>query len=394
MQAELRFDWRWAIGQLGLFRGRTLRTVLGLAIAVALLVGVVSFYRGYEASLRRGIDQLGFEVLVTAPGCPYEAATMLLRGGRIPMYLDESIAEAIAAHPDVERHARLFLQAVPAEKERTLLVLGVDERYVEMKPWLELTTGTWLGAGERAEAVLGFNAASELETSAGGTISLPGWPDAIDVAGTLARTGTQDDGTVFLPLRFAQRVFGRKDRLTGIGLKVRDTDRLAELLESLHELPSVQVVVLSHAQTVILSFAGTLRRLLGAVGVLAALVAALLLLNTLSMSLLERRRELALLRALGARGVFLFRILLFETAFVSLLGGVLGIALAFVGARLVDRTLRRTLPFTPEGPLFEIGATTVLAACLLAVVGGLLCAAIPAWKASRVAPFRSLREGV
>ena len=90
-------------------------TAIGIGGAVAILVCILGFYRGYRASLDESIRQMGFHVLVTAKGCPYEAATLILRGGQIPMYIDEQIYRQVASHPDVEFISKLFLQTLPDE---------------------------------------------------------------------------------------------------------------------------------------------------------------------------------------------------------------------------------------------------------------------------------------
>ena len=62
-------------------RTRSILTVLGIAMAGWVLVSLFGFNKGYETSLNRDIDNLGFQMLVIAKGCPYEAATLMLKGG-------------------------------------------------------------------------------------------------------------------------------------------------------------------------------------------------------------------------------------------------------------------------------------------------------------------------
>ncbi len=63
---------------------RSVLTVLGIALAAWVLVSLFGFNKGYETSLNRDIDNLGFQMLVIAKGCPYEAATLMLKGGTGP----------------------------------------------------------------------------------------------------------------------------------------------------------------------------------------------------------------------------------------------------------------------------------------------------------------------
>jgi len=62
-------------------RIRSFLTIGGVAIAVAVLVSLLGFNVGYQKALTNDIDRMGYQVLVTAKGCPYEAETLMLKGG-------------------------------------------------------------------------------------------------------------------------------------------------------------------------------------------------------------------------------------------------------------------------------------------------------------------------
>lgn len=390
LRASLRFHLRWCLSNLALRPGRNLLAAAGIAIALAIFLGSEGFQTGYQRSLNRSIEQLGFEVLVTAKGCPYEAATLFLRGGSIPMYLDESLCRAISEDPAVKASSRLFLQTVEGRRGVYQFVLGVEDSFRAMKPWLELQVGRWMDSAED-EVVLGYNVATELAIAPGDTWSPAGLHSSFRVVGILDRTGTQDDGTVFLPLERAQRLFDRKNKVTGVGVKVQDVDMLPDYLTRVYELPGVQVVTLSQTRGVLLNLVGTARKLLSALGLLALLISALSLVNTLLMSLMERRREMAVLRAIGAPARVLLISLLLEAQLLCLAGAALGVALIFAGSGLVDAFLRWTLPFAPPGALVVLNGGSVASAFLVAAALGLLAAAYPAFVSAMVRPIHALR---
>src|SRR5512136_3135194 len=80
---------------------RSLLTLFGIAMAAWVLVSLFGFNRGYEASLNKDIDNLGFQMLVVAKGCPYEAATLMLKGGTGLKYMNESLVRDITKEPEV-----------------------------------------------------------------------------------------------------------------------------------------------------------------------------------------------------------------------------------------------------------------------------------------------------
>ena len=93
-------------------RVRSLLTLVGIALSAWVLVSLLGFNHGYEASLNKDIDNMGFQLMVMAKGCPYEAATMMLKGGTGLKYMKESIMEDVAKEPEVEKTTPILMSAV------------------------------------------------------------------------------------------------------------------------------------------------------------------------------------------------------------------------------------------------------------------------------------------
>ncbi len=70
---------------------RSLLTLVGIALSAWVLVSLLGFNHGFETALNKDIDNMGFQMMVMAKGCPYEAATMMLKGGTGLKYMDQSI---------------------------------------------------------------------------------------------------------------------------------------------------------------------------------------------------------------------------------------------------------------------------------------------------------------
>ena len=80
---------------------RSLLTLVGIALSSWVLVSLLGFNRGYESALNRDIDNMGYQIMVMAKGCPYEAATLMLKGGTGLRYMKESVMEEIAREPEI-----------------------------------------------------------------------------------------------------------------------------------------------------------------------------------------------------------------------------------------------------------------------------------------------------
>ncbi len=385
---------KWAVQNIRNNRVRNTLTIIGVAVAVAILVGIAGFYRGYRQSLGESIERMGFHVLVTAKGCPYEAATLILRGGQIPMYIDEQIYREVASHPNAEFVAKLFLQTQPSrDGERFHFFMGVEESFLKMKPWLVFQRGGWFSSDHSDEIILGFNAASYFKKDVGAELNIAPFRRPFRVSGILNRTGSQDDGTIFLPLAVAQKLFDRKDKLTGLGIRVKDLSGLDRFVEEIYDLPGVQVIATAQILGTLLRLIDSMRGVMLSIGICASLIAAVALINTVLMSVFERTREFGVLRAMGGSVRHLFSIVCIETIMLTLLGALLGNGLILVARGSAEWLVRGLLPFSPAGPILRIGLLDQIGAMVLAVSVGALCGLYPAYRACRVRPIQSLRYG-
>ena len=133
---------------------RSLLTLAGIAIAVAMLFNLLEFQRGYEQGLRSELGSLGAHIMIVPRGCPYEAATIVLHGGKWPRYMEQEWYEVVKATPGVAESASLIMDAViRGAGSENLIYMGIDEEYPEMRAKWEYQAGGWFDA-ERT-AILG-----------------------------------------------------------------------------------------------------------------------------------------------------------------------------------------------------------------------------------------------
>jgi putative ABC transport system permease protein len=380
----------WAVQALLFHRTRTLLTIVGVGLATALLASTLSFQAGYERSLKHNIDAMGYQILVTGKGCPHEAATLILRGGSIPMYIRDEVYRDIVRQPEVQDATRFFMQTVPRPEESAhQLYVGIDEQFLRLKPSVGFQRGGWFSSEVADEAILGFNVAEYGRLGVGDEIEVQG--RKLTVRGILDKLGTQDDGTIFLPLLVGQDLFEKRGRLTGIGIRLKDVDQWAGFIDRLYEYPSVQVVRMSQVQGTILNILAGIRALLLAFGALCLVVALTGVFNVALITMNERRGEMGVLRALGCPGATLFELAWSESLLLSLAGAGLGAA-ATVGSRgAVEWVVRSTLPFVPAGTVVEATPAILAQSCALVVALCLLAGVYPAWRSAVVSPMTSMR---
>ena len=378
-------------------RTRSILTVLGIALAGWVLVSLFGFNKGYETSLNRDIDNLGFQMLVIAKGCPYEAATLMLKGGTGLKYLKQEIADQIAREPEVDGVTSMLMQVVfdpnKGESGGFAVYQGVDPNtFPKMKSFLKFKEGNWFSAPEAAETVFGYEAAELEQREVGDMYLIPEKNIELKVVGVLERTGTQDDGTIFLPIGTVQKVFGIRDELTGIGIKVKKDADIAKFEARMYNLPDVQVVSLTQVKNTIMTLVSTARVMVLSIALIAILIAMMGVVNTILMSVMERRQEIGILKSMGAMASDIFKLVWLETLILCLTGGLVGTGMALVTAKVTDILVRKLLPYAPSGSLVRIEPGLVLATLGIVTLVGLASGIYPSWKAGRVRPLESIRS--
>jgi putative ABC transport system permease protein len=378
-------------------RTRSVLTVLGIALAGWVLVSLFGFNKGYETSLNRDIDNLGFQMLVVAKGCPYEAATLMLKGGTGLKYMKQEIADQIAREPEVDGVTPMLMQVVfdpnKGESGGFAVYQGVDPKtFPKMKSFLKFKEGNWFSAPEAAETVFGYEAAELEQREVGDMYLIPEKNIEVKVVGILERTGTQDDGTIFLPIGTVQKVFGISNELTGIGIKVKKDADIAKFEARMYNLPDVQVVSLTQVKNTIMTLVSTARVMVLSIALIAILIAMMGVVNTILMSVMERRQEIGILKSMGAMASDIFKLVWLETLILCLTGGLVGTGMALVTAKVTDILVRKLLPYAPSGSLVRIEPGLVLATLGIVTLVGLASGIYPSWKAGRVRPLESIRS--
>jgi putative ABC transport system permease protein len=378
-------------------KARSVLTILGIGLSAWVLASLLGFNKGYESALSKDIDNMGFQVLVTAKGCPYEAATLMLKGGTGLRYMKEAILADILKHKEVQQVTPQLMAAVfdpnRGENGGINAYLGVDPAtFPAMKSYIKFKQGAWFTEANALEAVVGYEAAELEQREVGDKLLIPEKNVELKVVGILARSGTADDGTIFVPLRTVQKIFDKAGLITAAGIKVDKNANMTELENKLYDLPDVQVVSMAQVKATIMGLISTAKVMVFSIALIAILIAMLGVINTILMSVLERVQEIGIIKSMGAMPKDVFRMIWTETVILCLLGGVLGVGISFGLAKITDLLIRRLLPYTPTGSLVIVNGSLALTTLLVVVGIGLVSGIYPSWRAARVRPLESIRS--
>ena len=368
---------------------RTILTVLGVAIAIAVLYSLFEFQRGYQSRLKGELGALGAHIMVVPKGCPYEAATIALHGGRWPRYMDEDLLDKVKANPGVAQAAGVIMDAVFAPGNKNVIMLGIDEDYMKLRPAWKIH-GSWFTSD--SSVILGATVAEEAGLKPGDLWTVPDKNVTLRVSGVLGRTNTQDDGFTFMPRKTLQRISGLEGKLVLILIKARQVDKTEDLVASLKASEvDMNVFPLSELLGTISALMASTRVFVSAIIFIAIILGGVGVLNTVLMAVFERTREIGMMKAMGGSRGDVFKLVWAETILATVAGGIAGVAIAVGSARLVEALIRGMIPYAPEGSLIGFSPVTLIACIGLSLVLGLLAGFYPAYRAASIKPIEAIK---
>ncbi len=378
------------------FRTRRLRaalSALGIAIGIGAMVAVVGVSASSEANLLAEIDALGTNLLTVTPGQTVLGQQKVLPGTAVPM---------IGCVGNVLGDAAIY-QVPGANVYRTPLVpsaqsggIGVDAAGDNLPEVMgtRMLSGHFLDAISDGypEAVLGFQAAEVLQiTQADGNVMVylgNTWFTVIGIMSS-ATLDTSLDSEVFIGLPAAKRIFQAQPNPTVIYVRANQNDVIgvSNLLAATadpQDPSGVEVNRPSDALEARAAAKGQFTTLLVGLGAVALLVGAIGIANMMVISVLERRGEIGLRRALGATRRYIAFQFLIESALLAVLGGIAGLILGAGATWIYSQAKNEPLVV----PLYAL-----IAAPAAGLVIGAIAGLYPATKAARLSPTEALRTG-
>jgi len=361
---------------------RSLLTLLGVLVATSSMVLFLSFGEGLRRALFQELSRVGPAIQVVPEGVEGfglsafpeitpETLEALKQAGEA-LGVQALVPTLFLTRGGFDPSTSFFFQGLPPGVAPDLLYPGVRAREGRLLP------------SERG-AVVGERVAKRSELALGSPLRLSPRVE-LRVEGILEETGGLADNLIFVPLPVLQEVLGTKN-YSAILVALNPGQKAEEVARALERaVPGIK------AQTTgeVMRFAERALRISDLVrfgiSLVALTVGGLLVANTVMMSVYERIREFGVMRALGARRGFIFRLVLLEALLLALLGGVLGLGLGGIASSAInlytlDQVGLALSAVTPRLSLFALGVALTL---------GLVAGLLPAYNASRIPVVEAL----
>jgi len=395
-----------ACRQLGRKKLRVFLIVLGIAIGVAAVIGVTSLGEGIRV---QAVEQIkaSHDLTTIEVSAGVEAGSVTL--------ITDSKLKVVGAEEHVLFAAPYVQDSYVTQNNTYLAVKGITPEYRRVHRNLQLEMGDWFDEKENSdEVVLGYDVAKRLsiieDLGIGDEfttkIRLYGEegrpkdkPTMFKIAGILKSAGDEHDNQVLVCLTEAKEM-DEKDAYDGLFVKVEDPAFAASVREKIEGLG----LTAHSAQDVIdevnkLMVAVTL--VLGFFSGIALVVGALMVVNTMIISVYERTKEIGLSKALGASDFDIMKMFLAECVIIGVIGGILGDLLGIGFSVLIDLVGKPFLVSALGGELgagLQTGSITVVTPEILAagfaisLVLSIVSGLYPARRASRLNPLDALRQ--
>jgi putative ABC transport system permease protein len=385
--------------------GNTFRSVV--VVVCALLVAAFALFttlllRGAASSLKLASDRLGADLVVVPAGAEAEMEGALMMGVPAQFWMPKENAARIASIPGVEAASpQVYLTTLTGASccsvANMFLVAYDPETDFTVRPWLKEELGGTLNLGE----VVGGAYISATE----GKQNIRVYGYLVTLKTNIEPTGTGLDQTMFFTLDTARDIARISEtqadeplsippeQISAVLVKVQPgSDPKEVAVEIYRSIPGVVAIesgnLFQSSRKQLTSLLKTVVMMLGLIWVLSVAFIGLVF----SMAANERRRELGVLRAIGATRRFISQSLLAEAGILAFCGGTAGIFLAVLAITLFRRLIvvSLDLPFllpSPGALLLQVGA-----GMLLALTSVFLAALFPALKISRQDPAIAMRE--
>ena len=391
-------------GALTVNKVRSGLTVLGIVIGIGSVISMISIGQGAQDSISSSIEGIGSNLLMVRPGAGGHGPVSSGQGTARSLDLDD--AEAIkglelAASVAPEKSGRF--QMIAGINNTSANVVGTTPEYATVRN-IEIEYGIFLTEQydrQRSKViVLGATLAEDLfddpSIAVGQKIKVNNGKYTV-IGVTVSKGGGgfgSTDDQAYVPLSTAQQFLVGGDNLNMINVMAVDQESMTQLQEDITEMMLIQhnignpdladFSVINQADIVatIGSVAETFTLLLGAVAAISLVVGGIGIMNMMLTTVTERTKEIGLRKAIGAKASDIRIQFLLEAVMLTLIGGVLGIALAWGVAELVTNAFGIAATITLEPVLLAFGVSTAI---------GIIFGFYPAYRASKLSPMEALR---
>lgn len=379
-------------------RHRKLRswlTVVGIVIGVAAIISLITISRSLESTIEEQFEQFGANrIMISAKGFqgPGTASVGLTSKD---VETIKKISGFSYVLPTMFRNTEVQFKQKKGFTSITALPTDHFEEFYK-DTGVGLQEGRFIKEGEKQVALVGARAATDLfekNIRLGNKITIN--KVEFKVVGIVEEIGNaQDDNQIVIPLDAAREIFQEQEKVDVIIAQVKTTSEIPQLQEKIKKDleqkrgdTNFQVLTSSQILEQINQVLGVMQVVLVGIAAISLIVGAIGIMNSMYTSVLERTKEIGIMKAIGARNSDILKLFIIEAGLIGLVGGIIGTALG-AGIALAVGSVSQEAGFTLN---ITIEPTIVVFGLLFAFIVGVLSGILPAYQGSKLKPVDALR---
>jgi len=408
---------------------RSWLTIIGIFVGIGAVVAIVSISNGAQQQLEQQLGSLGADILTVSSGMS-RAMGGGFGGGGPPGEMGSSSSTTTSTETkNLTDRDIVVIKSIPNVKyvmgqisgkgdvvyssktAKNQQITGVDVLVWKEITTLEITEGRFLTSGDMYSVVIGSRIATETfdkDIPLNGKITIEG--KSFNVVGI-----SSEGSGIYMPIEATRAVLEdvKLKDYDSISVKIEDVDLANQAVSDITKRLMVSHGILnekkkdftvsnpSSMQETMKETLSTLTLFLGAIAAISLIVGAIGIANTMFTSVLEKTKEIGIMKAIGTQNKDIMAIFLFNSGLIGLVGGIGGVILGVLSSTAIN-VLAGIGTTTSSGPgrggmLSMLGGSSavsiqlVIGAVLFAVLIGMIAGAIPAYRASKLNPVDALR---
>jgi len=374
---------------------RSWLTLIGIVIGVAAIISLVTVSRSLESTIESQFEQFGANRIIISPkgfqgpGTSSEGLTKE----------DVETVEKISGFKYVVPGIFLSTEVIHKKEAGFTLVSGIPaEKFGEffIDSGVKLNEGRFLKAGDKYEAVVGSRVVEDMfenQLRLGSKIKIKG--REFKIIGILKEIGnSQDDSQINIPLDTAREIFNKPDDVDAIIAQVKSAndipmlqDKIEKEMERKRHDTNFQVVTATQILEQINQVLGVMQFVLVGIAAISLIVGAIGIMNSMYTSVLERTRDIGIMKAIGAKNSDIMSIFLVESGLIGLVGGIFGVLIGSAMALIIGQ-FSKSAGFLL---MIKIEPLVIIFGLLFAFFVGIISGILPAYQASKLKPVDALR---
>ena len=382
-------------------RRRKLRswlTIIGIIIGISAIVSLTLIAQGTENAVNEAFEQFGTDVILVQGGATFSRPTP---GEYGLSDRDINFFESFGEVDFVIPYSYDTQEVEFKDEKKYPIVYAIDtELWDEFlkRSNFEVEKGRAFQDGETGSVVVGWKLNQdyfENKVDLKSRIKIGG--KSFKVVGIYERVGNDaDDTAISMNIDDARKVYAPEDKVTGAQIIVKDgvdIDEFAEYLEEEYEdyrgdknfVLSTSTAILEQINSVL----GILQYVVVGIAGIALIVGSVGIANTMYMSVLERTKEIGIMKSIGATNNAILTMFLIESAFFGIVGGIIGCIIGILMAVIAKFAIEAFAPGIPFLILIDPGV--IIGALIFSAISGIVSGILPARNASKLNPVDALR---